>query len=96
MKHGKQSLPPIRTKTSDENSGSSEGPTWGCKKKGHTIYICKGTSDHERHKILQSRGKAREIAAIMLKSAGENRAFVEECFWFPCSVDSGAFTTAIF
>jgi hypothetical protein len=31
----------------------------------------------------------------MFKSAEEDRAFVGECLWFPCFLDSGAFTTAI-
>jgi len=44
---------------------------------------------------LQSRGKARDIAAMMFKSAEEDRASVEKCIWFPCSLDSGAFTTAL-
>jgi hypothetical protein len=30
---------------------------------------------------------------MMFKSAEEDRAFVEKCLWFPCSLDSGAFTT---
>jgi len=95
-KHEKQSLPSIRTKTSEGNSRRFEGPTcWGCKKRGHTIHVCKDTSEDERHKILQSRGKARKMAAVMFKSAEEHRAFVEECLWFPCSLHSGAFTTAI-
>jgi hypothetical protein len=31
----------------------------------------------------------------MFKSAEEDRAFVEECLWFPCSLDSGALTCTI-
>ena len=46
-------------------------------------------------RLLQSRGKARKIATMMFKSAEEDRAFVEECLWFPFSPDSGALTTAI-
>ena len=95
-KHEKQSLPPIRTKSSDGKSGRFEGPTcWGCKKRAHTIHVCKETSEDERQKILQSRGKAREMAAMIFKSAEDDRASVEKCLWFPCSLDSGAFTTTI-
>ena len=44
---------------------------------------------------MQSRGKARKIATMMFKSAEKDRAFVEKCLVFSCSLDSGAFTTAI-
>jgi len=77
-------LPPIRTRTSGGKSGSFEGPIcWGCKKRGHTIHVCKDTSEDERQKILQAKGKARKIAAMMFKSAEEDRVFVEEGLWFP-------------
>ena len=33
------------------------------------------------------------MAAMMFKFAEEDRALVEESLWFPCSLDSGAFTT---
>ena len=68
---------------------------WGCKKKDHTIPVCKDTREDQRQKIFQSRANTRKIAAMMFKSPEEDRALLEECLWFPCFLDSGAFTTAI-
>ena len=62
--------------------------------RGHTIHVCKDTTEDERQKTLQSRGEARKMAAMMFESAEEDRAFVEESLWFRCSLDSGAFATA--
>ena len=32
---------------------------------------------------------------MMFKYTKEDRTFLEECLWIPCSLDSGAFTTTI-
>ena len=63
--------------------------------RGHTIHVCKDTTEDERQKTLQSRGEARKMAAMMFKCAEEDRAFVGKCIWFPHFLDSGAFRTTI-
>jgi hypothetical protein len=86
-----------RYKNSKKRPFGKEWECWGCGEKGHRLSDCRKTSKDDQERIVKERSFPKKKLAVLtdLQFGGKDLALVDEKFWFPYILDSGAFTTVV-
>ena len=86
-----------RDKNSKKRPFGKEWECWGCGEKGHRLSDCRKTSKDDKERIVKERSFSKKELAVLTdpQFEGKDLALVDEKVWFPCILDSGAFTTVV-